>query len=267
MTSSLQPAVESLGYNNVKFTYWTCPAVDGGIHSINSPADSKKSAEICITYLKPVVPFHDCFLVACYSRHPLVQLLREECEMETTQTTKGAGGRGTAKYVIGILEASVSMALGLIGAGLGKGRGQLKPEGRFERESFGIVSTATVWEVELSDAVEDMLGTSSSGTTAPSPFAACTTTGLNGNELHELDPEAVQAKMKEATRKLVKVAEGDKKDVRAVCLGCAGMAGLEESVREACVEEMGETRGRTVHVVDGVKAGVSILVGMARGGL
>ena len=47
------------------------------------------------------------------------------------------------------------------------------------------------------------------------------------------------------------VARGD---VGAVCLGCAGMVGLDEVVREAA--------GEGVVVVDGVAAGVRVLLGL-----
>ena len=47
-----------------------------------------------------------------------------------------------------------------------------------------------------------------------------------------------------------------------VCLGCAGMVGLEEAVR-------GGAEGKKVRimdaVVDGVKAGVGMLMALARG--
>ena len=54
--------------------------------------------------------------------------------------------------------------------------------------------------------------------------------------------------------------------VQAICLGCAGMVGLDEAVRAACVETLGEERGKEVYIVDGVKAGVGMLYGLTRGG-
>ena len=44
------------------------------------------------------------------------------------------------------------------------------------------------------------------------------------------------------------------------------MVGLENAVREACVEELGEDQGHGVRIVDGVKAGVGVLVGGGRVG-
>lgn len=43
-----------------------------------------------------------------------------------------------------------------------------------------------------------------------------------------------------------------------IVLGCAGMAGMEQWVREVAPEN--------VRVVDGVKAGVGVLQGLVRGG-
>ncbi|OMP83122.1 hypothetical protein BK809_0004503 [Diplodia seriata] len=78
-------------------------------------------------------------------------------------------------------------------------------------------------------------------------------------ELHEVEAEEVRRRMVQATRRLV-----GRGNVGAVCLGCAGMAGMDEMVREACVEELGEEEGRRVVVVDGVQAGVAWLEGMMR---
>jgi Asp/Glu/hydantoin racemase len=67
--------------------------------------------------------------------------------------------------------------------------------------------------------------------------------------------------MKDAVKRLLK-----KGSVGAICLGCAGMAGMDKMVREACVEELGEEKGGQVRIVDGVVAGVAWLEGAARSG-
>ena len=72
----------------------------------------------------------------------------------------------------------------------------------------------------------------------------------------------------EATKRLLKKGksgEGAEGGVGAICLGCAGMVGLDDAVRQACIEELGEEKGKMVHIVDGVKAGAVQLFGMARG--
>ena len=58
--------------------------------------------------------------------------------------------------------------------------------------------------------------------------------------------------MAEATQRCVKGG-----DVEVVCLGCAGMVGLRDVVMDAAKEV-----GRSIKVVDGVEAGVGVLVGL-----
>lgn len=91
---------------------------------IDSYTTSITSAAACLPHLLPVLDAHDAFLVACYSDHPLVHMLREQ----------------TSKPVMGIFHASVLHALGL-------GRGK-----------FAIVTTAHTWKSLLDDAVLAMLG-------------------------------------------------------------------------------------------------------------
>lgn len=167
------------------------------------------------------------------------------------------------KYVTGILEASVNVSMSLISCWPPP---SLLDDSRQnqERQAFGIVSTASVWSKSLSKAVYDLFG--ATGNTKFLSFAGCETTGLNGDELHTLPLEIVKGKMTEATKKLLRLGTYQNQDVKVICLGCAGMAGLEETVRDACIEEMGETRGKLVHIVDGVKAGVGCLISIARAG-
>lgn len=99
-------------------------------------------------------------------------------------------------------------------------------------------------------------------------FVGCETTGLSAVELHDLPAEEVRVKMVQATEKLARWGcqeEAYKRKLAVVCLGCAGMVGLEEAVREGCVNVMGEVEGRKVSIVDGVKAGVGMLIALARG--
>lgn len=166
---------------------------------------------------------HEAVLVACYSQHPLVPQLQ-----------KHAGG----KPILGIFEASVTVALQIVSAE--------------RKERFGIVSTGKVWEKLLTDGVVRMLGMASGTSNSKSPFAGVETTGLNATELHDMPQEEVKKKIKQATRRLV-----DRGNVKVVLLGCAGMAGMDEWVREE-VEE-------GVRIVDGVKAGVGALQGLVRG--
>lgn len=142
---------------------------------------------------------------------------------------------------------------------------------------FGIVSTGSQWEQILSEAVSTILGSSgsSSSNETSSPYsttryAGCQTTGLNADELHTTPPAEVRLRMKNATKKLLRngnAGGGGGGAVKAIALGCAGMAGMDAIVREACVEELGEREGRGVKIVDGVVAGVVFLEGALRSGL
>lgn len=150
--------------------------------------------------------------------------------------------KNSRKPVTGIFEASVSTSLQII-----------HPE-----EKFGIVSTGKVWESILTDATIAFLGTESQ---ASKRFAGVETTGLNATDLHDAPAEEVRRRMKDAVKRLLR-----KGKVGAICLGCAGMAGMDEMVREACIEELGEEEGKRVRIVDGVTAGVAWLEGTVRAG-
>lgn len=182
--------------------------------------------------LRPLFGRYDAFLVACYSQHPLVPLLKEE-------PTIKAGH----KPVTGIFEASVGASLQSI-----------HPE-----ERFGIVSTGKVWEDILTEATVQFLGT---GSDAGKRFAGVETTGLNATDLHDAPAEEVRQRMKDAVKRLL-----GKGKVGAICLGCAGMAGMDKMVREACIEKLGQEEGQRVRIVDGVMAGVAWLEGAVRAGL
>jgi len=197
--------------------FFTAPS---GPPSINNEEDAAESLKHCVPQLEKLLGAHDGFLVACYSKHPLVPWLKDR----------------TSKPVTGIFESSVATALQAI----------------HPSERFGIVSTGKVWEEILRDASHDMLGATSSR------FAGVETTGLNATELHDAPAAEVRHKMKEATKRLLRNGT-----VGAICLGCAGMSGMNEMVREACVEELGD-KGNQVRIVDGVQAGVAWLEGAVR---
>jgi Asp/Glu/hydantoin racemase len=133
---------------------------------------------------------------------------------------------------------------------------------------FGIVSTGQIWEEALKNAVEEFLNIKTHDGDVGGKFLGCETTGLSAIELHDLPSAEVRAKMVYATEKLARRGcqeEDYKRKLAVVCLGCAGMVGLEEAVREGCVNVMGEVEGKKVRIVDGVKAGVGILIALARG--
>lgn len=162
--------------------------------------------------------------------HPLVSMLR----------SPALYGQHSMP-VLGIFEASISLAISVLGP----------------TQRFGIVSTGKAWEASLTRGVEDFLGAARGA--AGARFKGVETTGLTATELHTMGRDEVEARMKEATKRLV--AGGD---VGAVCLGCAGMTGMDVMVREACVEVLGDEEGSRVRIIDGVKAGMALLEGLTR---
>ncbi|KAI4844064.1 hypothetical protein E4T45_08310 [Aureobasidium sp. EXF-8846] len=210
MTNALKPLVDSLGYSSTQHTYFTAPS---GPASINNEDDAAESARHCLEPLLPLLETHDAFLVCCYSAHPLVGQLKARPEIA-----------GRRKPVTGIFEASVSSSLQAIGPG----------------ERFGIVSTGKVWEGTLREAVDNYLGVEDN-TEGSAAFAGVQTTGLNATELHELSPVSVRSRMKKAVARLLIDDAGG--PVGAVCLGCAGMAGFDDIVREAAIETLGHGQG------------------------
>jgi len=141
--------------------------------------------------------------------------------------------------VTGIFEASVAACLQSIDVD----------------EKFGIVSTGKQWEGIMDDAVANLLGSSES-----TRYAGTETTALNAVELHSTAKAEVDRRMKDATKRLLA------KGARAICLGCAGMAGMDLTVREACVEYLGEESGERIRIVDGVISGIIHLDGALRAG-
>ncbi|KAH8671680.1 hypothetical protein BX600DRAFT_434778 [Xylariales sp. PMI_506] len=186
---------------------------------------------------------YDGVLVACYSVHPLVPYLQE------------ALGRSAA--VTGIFEASIPAALSLLRAG----------------ERWGIVTTGPFWEEHLASGVSAFLGLeeaeaeagagtgAGAGVRGDGRFVGVESTGLNASDFHgegEGAAELMRKKLKDATARLLrKGGDGASGSVSCVVMGCAGMAGLEDIIREAAAEEMGEDFAYgQLHVVDGVRAGI-----------
>ena len=176
----------------------------------------------------------DAFLVCCYSQHPLVPMLRAEIAIASSSKRK---------IVTGIFEASVATCL------------QSLSVDEYETEKFGIVSTGSQWQEVLDEAVANLLG--------PGPrtrYAGTETTGLNADELHTTPKEYVDGRINLATKILLS------KGAKAICLGCAGMSGMDKTVREACIEHLGDD-GNNVKIVDGVLSGIIFLEGTLRANL
>jgi len=239
MTKGVDRIIDDLGYSNsTQISTYTAPS---GPDSINNEDDAMESAKICVESLKQSdeIINHEAFLVACYSVNPLVTMLRPILPTDMRPYTP----------ITGIFEASISAALSLLPPPKLEGSKKV-----FEK--FGIVTTGKYWEKVLTEGVLEFLGCEGNGSMR---FKGVETTGLSAGELHTAPPELVKQRMMDATRRLVK-----DRDVSVICLGCAGMAGMDAMVKEACVKELGEERARYVRIVDGVKAGIAILDGMVR---
>jgi Asp/Glu/hydantoin racemase len=192
------------------------------VSSINNEDDAATSARACFPELKPKLADFDAFLICCYSDHPLVEQLREEIANQNLYN----------KAVAGIFEASVATCLLAINL----------------HDKFGIISTGKQWQEILAKAVSDIMGSK-----ATDRYAGCETTGLSAGELHTTPPEITKEKIKLATKRLLG------KKAKAICLGCAGMAGMDTMVRKACIEHLGENEGRRIKIVDGVISGIYVL--------
>ncbi|KAL1956370.1 hypothetical protein VTO42DRAFT_7353 [Malbranchea cinnamomea] len=264
MTEALRPSVEKLDYADVQIEYFTAPSTptvtpDGteiqGIPSINSGADSSLSAHHCFPHLKKLLDKYDAFLVACFSAHPLVGMLKREIRLRQRHSLKKE-----RKYVTGIFEASISTCLTLtrdfsLSADTDSKR-------VVSASSFGIVTTATAWKDELTTAVQQLLlgdqtEKQRDDASRLDVFAGVGTTGLTAAELHDTPAEEVRARIADVTEQLIK---DSRRPVAAICLGCAAMAGMDAAVREGCVRALGRFEGENVFIVDGVLSGLGALV-------
>lgn len=133
------------------------------------------------------------------------------------------------------------------------------PVRRFTGTKFGIVTTGAAWVPVLTAGVNDYLGLPASETSQSARFKGVASTGLSAEQLHTTSQDEVRERVVKATRQLV--ADGD---VAVVVLGCAGMAGMDKWVEDACVEELGRRAASLVRVVDGIKAAVALVVEEAR---
>ncbi|KAG0652613.1 dcg1 [Hyphodiscus hymeniophilus] len=233
MARLVRDTYSTQGGSNIQIELYTALEGPG---SIDNEVHAMESARCVIDDLvvSDRLSEYDAFLVACYSVHPLVGFIRGELEKA-----------GTRAHVMGIFEASVLTALSILPPSSHNGR-------------FGIVSTGKYWEKSLSDGVADFLGTGS--TTKNTRFAAVSTTGLNAEQLHSMPKKEVEDRMKKAVRSLME----ENGDVSVIILGCAGMAGLDDVVREALVEKYGEKVGNNMHILDGVKCGIGMLENLLR---
>ncbi|KAI1747813.1 hydantoin racemase [Xylaria castorea] len=223
MTDGMRTVIDdvNLPHSTEVYTYTAPPESPA---SINDGNDIQNSTAAVLADFNTADEY-DGIVIACFSVHPLVSELQSRSQNSVSATA-----------VTGIFEASVLAAISLLRPG----------------QKWGIVTTGKFWEAHLSDGVGVFLGagTQEDGN---AKFAGVESTGLNASDFHHgVDPAVVRQKLKAATKRLLGAG-----DVTVVVMGCAGMAGLEEIIREAASEERGDGFAyEKLHVIDGVRAGI-----------
>jgi allantoin racemase len=137
----------------------------------------------------------------------------------------GALREALAQPVMGIMEASILHALPL-------------------GDRFSIVTTSARWTPLLQEGVR-MLG-------VESRCASVRSTGLAVLELESLPEAEVRERLR-----VEACAAVEQDGAEVICLGCAGMAGLDQAIHQAT----------GVPVVDGVRAALMLVCGLVRTGL
>ncbi|CZR70184.1 uncharacterized protein PAC_20085 [Phialocephala subalpina] len=214
ITENLRPLITQFP---TKMEIHTYTAPSAAPKSINNEKDAEVSAKIVLAHILLLrdANKYDGYLVACYSLHPLVDMLRESLPANI--------------FVLGIFEASISTALALTPI-----RNPWMTPKVVTKSKFGIVSTGSAWEKILGDSLLVMLGHGITRqqqrkitnipkavakileevTSNPTGrFKKVETTGLNADELHEAPREVVVQRMKEATKRLVRINNVTSTDV------------------------------------------------------
>ncbi|KAM5537975.1 hypothetical protein V8D89_008451 [Ganoderma adspersum] len=167
MTEGLKPILADLVHPHLDLRYLTGPkasppSVNDLTTSILSAAHTFPAVLAILNSEGPDGP--DAGLVACFSDHPLVGMLKEH----------------TDKPVIGIFEASIMHALAL-------------------GQPFGIVTTGKYWEGALTEGVKRIFGTDDLG----GAFVGVESTGMTALELHDKPPDVVAAGISAAASRIV----------------------------------------------------------------
>ncbi|KAI0828030.1 Asp/Glu/hydantoin racemase [Trametes gibbosa] len=168
MTTALGPILKDLLHSRLLLHYHTGPA-GRSPQSVDDTTTNILSAAHTFETLLPLrseseQEKYDAYLVACFSDHSLVGMLREH----------------TTKPVLGIFEASVMQAIAL-------------------GQPFGIVTTGVYWEGALTSGVKRIFGSEGMARA----FVGVASTGLTARQLHEVEQGIVFEKIASATSRLV----------------------------------------------------------------
>ncbi|KAL7933124.1 Asp/Glu/hydantoin racemase [Trichoderma chlorosporum] len=231
MTKSMESAANSIASLFPSLSISTYTAPEPSPASINNDDDVQASVEAVSNDPDFKPEGYDAVLVACFSVHPLVKQLAQSLKPIP---------------VTGIFEASILTSLSLV------------PLADQEQQQWGIVTTGAFWEAHLSNGVAAFLGQPPSAASPASPpsirdrrFAGVYSTGLNAGDFHTISQEQVNVRLREATKRLLSSG-----NATCVVMGCGGMGGLQDMIRDIIVQEYGRDRARDVSIVDGVQAGV-----------
>lgn len=226
ITDTFPPILSRSKLPHMQLTYWTCPS---GPSIIKTHEDLLISAAHCLPLLLPLINSYDGFLCACYADHPIVDLLRTY----------------THKPVVGIFDASVYAAKGLVGS----------------KKKFGIITTGKAFETLLAEGVLRVLKNDCTATIGQEKelFGAVTASGIGATDMLPKTHDKSKEKIKAATRQLVSLGEVD-----TICIGGVVLAGTENWIRQACEEELGVDAGRQVKIIEQLTVGAIMLDAMLR---
>lgn len=235
MTAALKPLLSDLLHPHLSLDFYTAPA--SAPPSIDDAETSSLSAAATFPTLLPFLTAHNHNNHAQDPERHGYSAYLVACYSPHPLTTLIR--THSSAPVLNIFEASILHARAL---------------GR----PFGIVTTGKYWETVLANGVRQYL----TGIDTPAiekggagieGFIGVRSTGLNATELHSMEKEEVDRRIAQASAELV----GEGADI--IILGCAGMSGMEEAIRRGA-----ETEGRSIKIVDGVRAGIILLEGLIR---
>lgn len=221
------------------YTFFTCPEPQTPLTSLEGIAES---ARLCFPHILPYFDTHDAFLVACFSRHPLVGKLQAEINQRKAKSR--------AQAVTGIFEASVTTAMTIAGA--------------VPHKKWGVISTEHSWRQWTDEAVGDFLGVAEPRKTM-GRYLGCETIGVQAEELEGKDHLFLEIAVKTALKTLLQGEDVSVSGAPAIILGCAGLGLLEGAIKKCSKEVLGEECGTELVIVDGVKVGIGSLITLIRG--
>ncbi|KAI1782748.1 Asp/Glu/hydantoin racemase [Ganoderma leucocontextum] len=218
MTEGLEPILADLIHPHLDLRYLTGPKASPP--SVNDLTTSILSAAHTFPTVLAILDskgagVRDAILVACFSDHPLVGMLREHTDNLP---------------VISIFEASIMHALAL-------------------GQPFGIVTTGKYWEGALTEGVKRIFGSGDLG----GAFVGVETTGMTALELHDRPPDVVAMGISAAASRIV--ARGARTIImgcagmsgmeKAVREGCGGEGvHIVDAVRSGVTTLEGLVRGQ-----------------------